>query len=504
MERSADDQNINILCRPLDQLKDLWGNAASDDGTVDSSDDEQEDLPYDGNLERYLIPSSHYKEVNNCGDHSDLHQSLTSLAEDKEANDVTESEGGKDKDLFPVAKSNAFSISEGVFKCTTKPDDGTSLVATNEGKSKKLEFSSTIIPDVLLRHFSDDSLLNPCQFIDHETIPEISIAESSDETVINRKCRTKCSQDDFGMGQDEDFESYLLGRHENDGFGYQEENVTSESNSDVDEATSHGSDGEKSPILIQENTDLNETLIDNIDKESQDHKYELERRPSHEIKYGQGQVHYKLPDFSKVPPKVKIPKGNGPVTPMTKLKRARSSPNLMGQSVVIRDILESMQPFNDAGKNKETCPTPELLHLQEEYHTLLTKHAETKNLVDQLRVETKASLYFPDSSNDNKSDSLGSPASDCFTANTLKPSVLQAEPTEGVSQGLVEGDASETTIATICATKGSLNPTSLQVPTEGEKMSGMLREQAEQLKTKVEEFSDCLIKESLPLKEQHL
>ncbi len=52
-----------------------------------------------------------------------------------------------------------------------------------------------------------------------------------------------------------------------------------------------------------------------------------------ELKYGQGKVHYPLPDFSKVAPKVKIPKDNGSVKPISQspaMARAQSSPGILG------------------------------------------------------------------------------------------------------------------------------------------------------------------------------
>ncbi|KAJ3594519.1 hypothetical protein NHX12_003826 [Muraenolepis orangiensis] len=119
-----------------------------------------------------------------------------------------------------------------------------------------------------------------------------------------------------------------------------------------------------------------------------------------ELKYGQGQVHYRLPDFSKVAPKVKIPKApSGPPTPSgsrpavqppSTMHRAQSSPGILG--LISRVLEDSVQPQERpyVFPDQEEHAAPVMVHhLQAEYDKLLTKYAEAENLIDEMRLGNK-------------------------------------------------------------------------------------------------------------------
>ncbi|XP_053325760.1 protein AKNAD1 [Spea bombifrons] len=426
MALSATDHNTNNSCSASD---DLWDNLASD-----TTDDEQEELPYDGIHECYLIPNTDCNEVRSSEEH------LDQLELNRGIYIETDSKSDKNEASCEIEEIDVFSFSEKVSKCSSEYEEETLQSFNHEGQSKVL---TTIIPDVLLRHFNDDNLLSQCQFIDHETIPEISIAESSDEILISKMSCTKQSQDGSEPEQEDDLGKLVL---VTDGNDNQESNLNSDRNSDVDNALSLVNCEKENPKLIEECTGQEDPLHDCFDKENPYHIYGIQRRlSSNDIKYGQGQVHYKLPDFSKVPPKVKIPKGNGNIKPMPIMKRARSSPNLTGPSVLIKDILDSMQPLVEP----EPSHTSELLHVQ----------------VQEVQTE-------------------------------VLPHGHQAE-----------SDVYETSSVFSEELEVSKNIASPKGPTEGEKMSEVLKEQALQLKAKIfQNLKLCL--ESLELnylstKEQH-
>ncbi|KAM8930642.1 protein AKNAD1 [Pelodytes ibericus] len=466
MEVSAAAHDLNNSCKQSDSLEDPWGNMAND-----ATDDEQEELPYDGIQECYLIPSTEL----HMGSNIHEHPACINHTQD-EASVQTDYEIINSIDHFDMEEIDVFSFSESVSRYTNESDSGNQDVVSYEAETK---FLNTIIPDVLRRHFSDDGTLSPCQFIEYETIPEISIAESSDEILTNRETFQNWSHHDSEPEQGDDSERFSLSTEINDN---QMSNIISEQHSDVDDPSFDENVGQKSPMCTEECTGQ-VVLPDEMDKGNQYYKNIIQRRSSfHDIKYGQGQVHYKLPDFSKIPPKVKIPKGNDHIKPIPPMKRTKSSPNLTGPSIVIQDILESMQPFVESAHPKYPGSTTEIPE-------------------DQV---CKIPVHFPDFSSKHKTNTVLSPVSEHLTAKSPQLLNIQEAQTEAQSQGATF-QAANSQYAEVPDV--SLNAANTQGPTEGEKMSRVLAEQAQQLKVNVfQNLKSCL--ESLELnylsaKEKH-
>ncbi|XP_073449036.1 protein AKNAD1 [Aquarana catesbeiana] len=456
MDIAASSKDPHNYQQPPNHLEWSWGHSADDEA---ATDDEQEDLPFDGILECYLVPSLNCDLQNNSVLPSDYPQELNkSLEEGLPVNISIASATTSDETVYSLDSNSEFSLSETIAKLSEAKE-------VTEHSSDILVSIPTIIPDVLLRHFNEESLLNPYEFIDYETIPEISIAESSDETVISRKSCTKHSQ--YGVLNDEDFrmESFKIGQNEN--TGDQEDILINKVNSDTDE-TSHK---ENVSEFDQRGKELNELPTNNMDKEVQHPKQDQERRlSSSEIKYGQGQVHYKLPDFSKVPPKVKIPKGDtGNAKPISLIKRATSSSNLSGQYFVIQDILDSMQPFTEHGLMEDSSICSDHLHVQ--VPQILQNANDSKDQINCVVTTTTDFHQSPKITDKQTEDSL-----------------------TGI-QG--EGGLQTCKPASI-VDRQSQNTEDLQLLTEGERMSRMLLEQAQQLKNKIfQNLRSCL--ESLEL-----
>ncbi|MEE6516509.1 hypothetical protein FKM82_026035 [Ascaphus truei] len=116
--------------------------------------------------------------------------------------------------------------------------------------------------------------------------------------------------------------------------------------------------------------------------------------------YGQGQLNYPLPDFSKVGPRVRFPRDEPGYRP----PRARrsdtasrrtpvifKSPAEIVQEVLLSSTEEHLQKPASLATVPQEFKTPkqatELVHqLQEDYHKLLTKYAEAENTIDRLRL----------------------------------------------------------------------------------------------------------------------
>nr|XP_046230707.1 microtubule organization protein AKNA isoform X2 [Scatophagus argus] len=125
---------------------------------------------------------------------------------------------------------------------------------------------------------------------------------------------------------------------------------------------------------------------------------------------------YRTPDFSKVEPRVRIPK-SGYKPPKSKRSSTRESlspePPLVFKSPadIVKEVLLNMPDGPSAPSDSDgpaagapdfTVPrdfrcrrqaTTLLEQLQEDYNTLLTKYAEAENTIDRLRLEAKVNLY---------------------------------------------------------------------------------------------------------------
>nr|XP_015210997.1 PREDICTED: protein AKNAD1 isoform X4 [Lepisosteus oculatus]XP_015210998.1 PREDICTED: protein AKNAD1 isoform X4 [Lepisosteus oculatus]XP_015210999.1 PREDICTED: protein AKNAD1 isoform X4 [Lepisosteus oculatus]XP_015211000.1 PREDICTED: protein AKNAD1 isoform X4 [Lepisosteus oculatus]XP_015211001.1 PREDICTED: protein AKNAD1 isoform X4 [Lepisosteus oculatus] len=505
----------------------------------DTSDEDQEDLPYDGDLynddrfatlrhnvdinEKQLTPArfndkqAEQRPVSNaCQAARDLNTtpSLASLEFGKTVNKIENYPSGKALGLnsTPVAFKNGRNDVQ--LRDDTEHRDTSFEIGQPDAPQSK-------IAEVLLRHFSEEDLLNSSKYIEAETMPEASFTESV-ETVLTKSVSVKLHYN---------LHSY------NDMINTEKE-LCNDVEIEDDEATDQASSGNESNNTNKTNN-LNKTNTDDcpganssntvthtkgskqcIKHESQglkDEEYIQSQRtplgrvwPCNEIKYGQGQVHYPLPDFSKVASKIRIPKGNNngkPIRHTSGILRTKSSPGLLckatGSSIpdvdVIRKVLDTIQPqqtavvFKDSEKRQDDPrQTPELVkHLKDEYDKLLTRYAEAENLIDQMRLGAKAPS-FSDSSNASEYES------------GIMPAAAQIEPFTTASMpslpALTGGDEDELKAAELSNCTAS--DTDPQGPSEGEKMTLELKEMISQFIQKVEEFKSCLSSLSLGINEQ--
>ncbi|KAK7163594.1 hypothetical protein R3I93_007600 [Phoxinus phoxinus] len=343
------------------------------------------------------------------------------------------------------------------------------------------------ITDFLLRHFSQEELLNSSRIIEAETLPEMSLMDSIDETVLSRASRAP----QVGIGEREKIQDVMeepdpstSGSH-----GLVEINIPDESSSSKKPGTT---------CIIDDDDDDKEcpkqnssaSSLDLCKADAQTPKCSFIRTRSYsELKYGQGKVHYPLPDFSKVAPKVKIPKGNGSVKPASQspaMTRAQSSPGILGKStssckatadIISRVLEDSMPP-----EKHNVFTDKEVAHqLQAEYDRLLAKYTEAENLIGQqihASSEPSVSIDWNDATSNNDNTKL--------TANI--PQAPAAGPSE--KQFSLHNSVPV--------------QTEPQSPTDGERLTSELRDIIGSFTQKVDEFKTCVTTMSMNVEEQQM
>ncbi|XP_066480651.1 protein AKNAD1 [Tiliqua scincoides] len=473
------------------------------DYSEDNTDDEQEDLPYDGDLQHlyqlhcisenledftsvenaspglFTLTSpeicSHLTEKSDCRSH--LTQRNISLASFPRENDLE----------FTMVTEKKFTA--GDFNCS----------------GRNQHFSSSKMSDVLLRHFPKEEF---CPLIDSETIPEISFTESVDETILNQIKNSENTGTTLTKEEKINLERYSS---EREGKCESAEKTWDlvEDEFVIDEKKNSSCDREdylanNQWFATQKEDTINDELnyFSNPKEECEEQKHFLEMTDSSpNLKYGQRQVHYRLPDFSKIAPKVKIPKGNNKSASI--IKQTKSSPNVLGISAIVEDVLEGMNSLESvAVKNLEHgIRIPEL----DQQLELLTKQAEAQNHIDHLRFNTK---LLPHSNSHNPNIVIKRQDRGVTSEGSTTPSItVPVRPMLGFPQSSLSEVGSQRMVSPLPsagATRQSfVSHPPLQKATEGEEVSQMLKEQTEELKTKVENFSKCVAQDVVPVQECH-
>ncbi|KAK1790980.1 hypothetical protein P4O66_014814, partial [Electrophorus voltai] len=186
-------------------------------------------------------------------------------------------------------------------------------------------------PRFLLRYFSQEELLNCDRLIEDETLPEVSLLESVDETVLSRDADSpRTSPGDLGAKPQANL-AFISASETSVSM----EAAPLRNSNTADLLILSGSRGRpdcqdlsssscavnavSSKAAEDEEGDEEEGAVQSCIGSTPDlgkTRAQSTRTPSSgEVKYGQGQVHYPRPDFSKVESKVKIPKVKGPAKP---------------------------------------------------------------------------------------------------------------------------------------------------------------------------------------------
>ncbi|XP_043078469.1 microtubule organization protein AKNA-like [Puntigrus tetrazona] len=340
------------------------------------------------------------------------------------------------------------------------------------------------ISDFLLRHFSKEELLNSSRIIDAETLPEMSLMDSIDETVHSQAPQ-------IFIGESEKIQDVIeeLGQS----HGLAELNVSNESSSSkepestcISDAASAGDDDDNKECPKQ-NRSANSLDLSEADVQKPKCSFGRTRSYS-ELKYGQGKVHYPLPDFSKVAPKVKIPKGNGgfkPISPSPAMVRAQSSPGILAKTassckptadIISRVLEDSIMPPENVFADKEVAH-----QLQVEYDRLLAKYTESENLIGQqfhASSEPSVTIDWNDATSNNENTKLTAtnPQAPAAGPSEKQFSLQNSQPVETESQSL----------------------------TDGERLTSELRDIIRSFMEKVDEFKTCVSAMSMNKEEQQM
>lgn len=291
-----------------------------DNSGHNTSDEEQEELPYDGDLgsnyRKNVISkiSSGRKETlnaspdapgwfeSNTGNNANVAQSLLPVEQTSDKQATSKTAELTKENLFITSKQSNFSPTR-----PCPPD----------------------IHQLLLRHFPQEDLLQTDRLIQAETLPEVSLIESMDDTGGS-----------------------LVLTHDSDSIDSNQSN-SSASDPEVQKEKNSGS-GNSSVVNVSKQ--------EKAEKDQQIPRVPLMRmRSFSDMKYGQGQVHYPLPDFSKISPKVKIPKvpsglGRPASQSVAAMHRTKSSPEIL--EVISRVLEDSEQTSENTQELSDTVRPP--------------------------------------------------------------------------------------------------------------------------------------------------
>lgn len=357
-----------------------------EDPGQDTSDEAQEDLPYDGELGSLYFKqiATSERRVNSDG--------RQTVQDSPEAPGVLECDAGNKVNganscvpVYHLIPENPAASSSGV-SCAKNGKTLDALTARDAASSRRCPADIHLL---LLRHFSQEELLQSSRLIEAETLPEVSLLESVDDTArslaLTHNSTANNPQQPACLTPQSNSLRPLRSRQTDDASNHSDlekdtgsttENVTSPvGESKTCSSEGSGSSSTSSVVVEEEETTGECNQVQRVPL--------LRARSLSEMKYGQGQVHYPLPDFSKVAPKVKIPKvSSGAVRPAPQsasvMHRAQSSPGML--DLISRVLEDSVQPpekpyvFKDEAKSppelahhlqvkKHNCPPPLQIHV---------------------------------------------------------------------------------------------------------------------------------------------
>uniref|UniRef100_A0A8C6FGH4 AKNA domain-containing protein n=1 Tax=Moschus moschiferus TaxID=68415 RepID=A0A8C6FGH4_MOSMO len=398
----------------------------------DTTSKQQEHLPYDEGFSQVKI--YHGYNLTSRYDILDVSNQMN-LTEDESQEKATHRETCQEADM-------TMTLDKTTENAVSKTCDKENQCTINLPIPANQEDTSNI-SDILLHHLCKEEFSKD-QGINCETLPEISNSDSFDEAII-KNIIVWHVKNSWPTEQSSELTDQLNSKSndENSNKPSCSLTMTEENTSDSDELVAAG----------QSNREENSNFLMKIrslhDKQKsclwQTPQKQAEKASSgNKFQYGHSQVYYWFSNFSKVAPKVKIPKNNIIDEPLITDPRASFSPKLREKSAVGQDISESPSRSNDVEKQEQKWETTETSQLVEP-----TVHIHQEHLAG---IESEASL-------------------------SKLPSTSQEEP--------------------------SLSSSSIfQKISQGKQMCQKLKEQTDQLKAKVQEFSKSIAQDS-PYNFQH-
>ncbi|XP_051866671.1 uncharacterized protein LOC127567730 isoform X2 [Pristis pectinata] len=423
-----------------DETKDNLEGYKYQDIAASTSDEEQEELPYDSNLKNV---SEHHTDID-LGSHvpplsrllgnpsgngpgSGMSQNIPLRDQRSIVKNMFSQQEVSDTKLNTEVEASSHE-SKREFNAITS-EQPVDLLIPRYGTKAAKDFQlgggrSSISESVQHYFFEEDQALSSTMYIDSETLPETSFTDSIEETVIKNQISSNSNNELFMKNNIFcKSETDLSKKEETDGkFENNEQlvqvignshcnrfaEVNVEKNGTCRGKTSYGL--ETPPKVVQEENEQAPLSHKTASETAQNPVLKMGRTISYnEIKYGKGKQHYPLLDFSKVAPKVRIPKRNtynNYKCPRSRFKKTKSSPNSSENLHAIHkstvDVLQNIPDntqlsviatkteVNSKKQHVEANQTLEhFQQLQEEFDKLLIKYAEAENTIDQLRFGGK-------------------------------------------------------------------------------------------------------------------
>ncbi|KAM6305483.1 protein AKNAD1 [Aegotheles albertisi] len=462
---------------------------------TDATDEGQDDLPYDGDVEiTCKYDSSDH--LNDCTCTRDISGILNlDCSEDNKsikarANYATHAQP---EEFSSHNRGATGTMGISVEKPGSEASFKKELPVGFSKPDSKEHLTSSKMSNVLLRHFSKGELISTCQLIECETIPETSFSDSINDTANKPEPSEHVKGPLAHQQWATNFEGYHLEKHNKVNTSDKNHNSLNENRCVSKKPVS--STGkcmcrQGNSQLIGENEDTH--IFQNMKQDGDLSKKTVSPRG---LKYDQGQAHYRLPDFSEVASEVKVPKGSDNINSVPTAERTKSFPLLLSKSLDVNNILENKNDFNSAEvENQEEMSIPQQLQQLE----MLIHHTDSQNHTDHLRLNPK---ILPQSDFANASIAIYSggteTSSEVFTL--LAPIPMQS--THGLSKARLQCGS---TASALPAEAHCLNPHSLPELTLGEKMSQILKDQTDQLIKKVEDFSEHMNQETFLLQDNYL
>lgn len=347
-----------------------------EDPGQDTSDEAQEDLPYDGELGSLYFKQTATSErpVNSDG--------RQTVQDSPEAPGVLEYDAGYKvngaNSCVPVdhlIPENPAASSSGV-SCAKNGKTLDALTARDAASSRRCPADIHLL---LLRHFSQEELLQSSRLIEAETLPEVSLLESVDDTArslaFTHNSTANNPQQQACLTPQSDSLRPLRSRQTDDASNHSD--LEKDTGSTTENVTSPAGDSKTCSSEGSGSSSTSSVVVEEEERTGECNQVQrvplLRARSLSEMKYGQGQVHYPLPDFSKVAPKVKIPKvSSGAVRPAPQsasvMHRAQSSPGML--DLISRVLEDSVQPLEKPYVFKDEAKGPPELA----YHLQVKKH----------------------------------------------------------------------------------------------------------------------------------
>lgn len=345
-------------CRLPDWTKTHMDSSFSDDL---ATAEEQDDLPYDGDVGVTCKYNS--DNLNDCTYTRDI-PGILSLACSEDSKNITATANYKTHPA-PEELSHHHRDATGTAGIAAEvPGSDASfqkelpLCGFSKPDSKE-HLTRSNMTNVLLRHFSKGELISACQLIECETIPEISFTESTGDTVNKPEPSEHVQGPSAHNQRATRREESLSEKHEEVNTGDKNQNSLNGnrgiSNKPVSSSGKRGC-RQKNPQVTHGNEGT--WVFQNMKEESS--LFNRAVSP-HELRYGQGQTHYFLPDLSEAASEIKVTRSNDNIDSVPTTERTKSFPILPSKALTVNNIPEKNSLSSARVENQGETSIPELL-----------------------------------------------------------------------------------------------------------------------------------------------